>query len=57
MNNFPFALGFVFGFLAIVAISMIAFGLGQADLRGRYNQCIMLGAPQENCIKQYLGGK
>lgn len=57
MDNFPFALGFVLGFCAIAAVCIISFGLGKEDLRGRYHQCIMLEAPQENCIKQYLGDK
>lgn len=57
MDNFPFTLAFFLGFFAVAALCMVAFGLGKEDLRGRYHQCIMLGAPQENCIKQYLGDK
>jgi len=57
MDNFPFVLGFVLVFIAVVTLCMVAFALGKEDLRGRYHQCIMLEAPQENCIKQYLGDK
>ncbi len=57
MENFPY---FLAGFLGVIGVSMlcmIAFGLGKEDLQARYHQCIMLGAPQENCIKTYLGDK
>jgi hypothetical protein len=57
MDNFPFTLAFFLGFFAVAALCMVAFGLGKEDLRGRYHQCIMLGAPQENCIKTFLGDK
>ncbi len=57
MDNFPFTLSFFLGLIAVAGICIVAFGLGKEDLRGRYHQCIMLEAPQENCIKQYLGDK
>ena len=57
MENFPYFLAGFFGVIGASMLCMIAFGLGKEDLRGRYHQCIMLEAPQENCIKQYLGEK
>lgn len=46
------ALGIVAAFFVAV---MIGFGLGKADMRGDYHQCVELGAPQQNCIDKFLG--
>ena len=46
------ALGIVAAFFVAV---MIGFGLGKADMRGDYHQCVSLGAPQQNCIDKFLG--
>ena len=30
------------------------FGMGKSYVKHQYQECIALGAPQENCIKQIL---
>jgi hypothetical protein len=55
MDGFPAVLAAVGIFGAFAMIGMLAFGLGKADMRGDYHQCIELGAPQQNCIDKFLG--
>jgi hypothetical protein len=55
MGKFPAALAALVIVGGSIMIGIVGFGLGKEDLRGRYHLCIELGAPQQNCIDEFLG--
>lgn len=57
MGEFPaaitaIAIVFVFGL-----VLTLGFDLGKVNLRSSYHKCIELGAPQQNCVDNFLGMK
>lgn len=57
MDEFPAALAVLAILGGLTMVGMLGFGLGKADLRFDYHQCIELGAPQQNCVDKFLGVK
>ena len=56
-DEFPITLAIMLGVLGLFMVGMLGYGVGKIDLRNEYARCIMIGAPQENCLKQMLGEK
>lgn len=55
MDGFSWALGTFMLVVLVVAMIITGFGWGKESLRSDYHQCIMLEAPQQNCIDKFLG--
>jgi len=57
MEIFSWMLGLVAAIFIVVMAFSFGLNAGASGVRNQYMTCIVLKAPQENCIKQMLGDK